>query len=319
MKKKTINYVANAIEEAAISFLAEKSFANEEDYHLVYEDSDLFLNKLKDLSYAKRRGWQEREEAFIAISKRITNNQLPQNVYYSKYYFSIARSRFVSIAERSFERIIDEQFHTKVFFKFISNWNQGILKKDFKDNEVLIEQLLSSPGYEPDETWTEYRCEIQAQAEIKLLYKDMTKVRFRNLLQKAWEKIYSEKIKAIKNYYPSKFEERVNLHNFLNYYGPDDKLNRCCGYCGISEGQVDALDKSEQILTKRIYHRGRTMEVDKKDPMKDYSDPDNLILSCYWCNNAKTDEFSIEEFMDIARAISQVWQQRIKEIIKKAS
>jgi hypothetical protein len=38
----------------------------------------------------------------------------------------------------------------------------------------------------------------------------------------------------------------------------------------------------------------------------------NLALCCYWCNNAKSDEFSAEEFQPVAEALGQVWRQRLE-------
>ena len=38
---------------------------------------------------------------------------------------------------------------------------------------------------------------------------------------------------------------------------------------------------------------------------------DNVVLACYWCNNAKTDEFSPNEFKEIARGINEVWKRRL--------
>lgn len=62
--------------------------------------------------------------------------------------------------------------------------------------------------------------------------------------------------------------------------------------------------------------RGQHMEVDRANPFDDYRyyKPDakhrSLVLSCYWCNNAKTDEFTYEEFKDIGKAIKAVWDSR---------
>ncbi|WP_188117205.1 hypothetical protein [Campylobacter concisus] len=37
-------------------------------------------------------------------------------------------------------------------------------------------------------------------------------------------------------------------------------------------------------------------------------------MACYWCNNAKTDEFSPEEFKPIAEGIREVWNKRLGEL-----
>jgi len=35
-------------------------------------------------------------------------------------------------------------------------------------------------------------------------------------------------------------------------------------------------------------------------------------MVCYWCNNAKTDEFTEEEFSKIGREIRNIWDDRLK-------
>ena len=76
--------------------------------------------------------------------------------------------------------------------------------------------------------------------------------------------------------------------------------------------KLKMLSNMNQINTKRIYSRGATMEVDKRDPQKGYQ-LDNLSMSCYWCNNAKTDEFDEKEFGPIARQIGLIWKKRLNE------
>ncbi|MCD6366675.1 MAG: hypothetical protein J7L46_03955, partial [Bacteroidales bacterium] len=72
------------------------------------------------------------------------------------------------------------------------------------------------------------------------------------------------------------------------------------------------LLKENKIQTKRIYSRGKHMEVDRTAPNGKY-EIKNIELCCYWCNNAKTDEFSEKEFICIANAIKKVWCDRLNE------
>ncbi|KOH46766.1 hypothetical protein NC99_04170 [Sunxiuqinia dokdonensis] len=37
------------------------------------------------------------------------------------------------------------------------------------------------------------------------------------------------------------------------------------------------------------------------------------MFSCYWCNNAKTDTFSSEEFKIIGKEIGKIWEKRLTE------
>lgn len=85
-----------------------------------------------------------------------------------------------------------------------------------------------------------------------------------------------------------------------------------CFYCGIQQAQINELWKNEK-LTKR--NRGYKMEIDRKDPNKGYV-AGNIVLSCYWCNNAKTDTYTCREFKDhIAVGIRTVWDKRLKKLV----
>ena len=100
--------------------------------------------------------------------------------------------------------------------------------------------------------------------------------------------------------------------------------NSKCSYCGIAQDEIDLLNKEEEKkqnqsniqpygLTTRA--RGKKLEVDQLKPKGGYVDG-NITLSCYWCNNAKTDTFSVKEFKGIARGINIAWNQKIKHLGK---
>jgi hypothetical protein len=81
-------------------------------------------------------------------------------------------------------------------------------------------------------------------------------------------------------------------------------------YCDVTEGEIKSLIDINAIKTKRLYSRGETMEVDRKEPDGEYT-KGNIVLACYWCNNAKTDEFTDAEFKNIGKAIREVWVTRL--------
>jgi hypothetical protein len=89
------------------------------------------------------------------------------------------------------------------------------------------------------------------------------------------------------------------------------ELERKCEYCGITEGQIKALLDKDSIYTKRLLTRGKNLELDRKVPERGYDDIGNIVLCCYWCNNAKTDEFSYEEFKPIGKVLEQIWKRRL--------
>ena len=104
---------------------------------------------------------------------------------------------------------------------------------------------------------------------------------------------------------------------FIKKYGDDDS-ERYCEYCGISEKTINKLIDNNYIYTKALWNRGRYMEIDKKDPFTGYN-ANNIVLSCYWCNNAKTDEFSFEEFDILRNGMKEIWNTRIEKYNKTQS
>lgn len=64
------------------------------------------------------------------------------------------------------------------------------------------------------------------------------------------------------------------------------------------------------VLNKKK-DRGWKLEIDRLDSNFEYR-PSNTVMCCYWCNNAKTDEFTRDEFMEIAKAIRNVWNNRLR-------
>ena len=83
----------------------------------------------------------------------------------------------------------------------------------------------------------------------------------------------------------------------------------CC-YCGISKDEIEKLAKNKNLFKKNM--RGWSLELDRFNSNFEYS-ADNCDMACYWCNNAKTDEFSKEEFDEIGKAIKQVWKTRMSK------
>lgn len=105
----------------------------------------------------------------------------------------------------------------------------------------------------------------------------------------------------------------LKYEDFENLY-LQEKEKICCGYCGISEKQIEYLIERNDIKTKRLATRGRTLEIDRIRPHSGYK-KENIILSCYWCNNAKTDEFSLQEFELIAKGINNSFSERLNDSI----
>lgn len=84
-----------------------------------------------------------------------------------------------------------------------------------------------------------------------------------------------------------------------------------CHYCGLTIKDMEALHEVPGFINKRDATRGYSLEIDRKISYLPYDNIDNLTLACYWCNNAKTDTFTENEFLQIGRMFNQVWFHRL--------
>ena len=126
------------------------------------------------------------------------------------------------------------------------------------------------------------------------------------------KELFGSNLKKLKDNYASIFNE-----NFKSAY--DDLMKEeKCAYCGIYVDQIKALGENKKLNNKRSDTRGYTLEIDRMLPNLEYS-KENCCMACYWCNNAKTDEFSPKEFKPIARGINEIWNKRLETIWKEGS
>ena len=99
----------------------------------------------------------------------------------------------------------------------------------------------------------------------------------------------------------------IDFQDFKEWF---ENAAKKCHYCGITENEIMVLMTKYPNLTKR--NRGKKLEIERKEPDKPYSITKNLVFSCYWCNNAKTDTFTEDEFLLIGSKIREIWQARLK-------
>jgi len=121
--------------------------------------------------------------------------------------------------------------------------------------------------------------------------------------------IYKNKPKESIDIYKSKKDfKKIGFDVFNSWYSMQEK---CCAYCGLT-----ALESLQLYFrfpeSTRGGKRGKRLELDRRDSsIKDYSKLENLILACYWCNNAKTNYFTYDEFMIIGKAIKNIQKSRL--------
>jgi len=132
----------------------------------------------------------------------------------------------------------------------------------------------------------------------------------RKVVSKWYEELRPEReaLAKVRTIWLTKGLQDIPLMDFNEWYNN----NRKCYYCGITEDEIKILFEKEQVHTKR--NRGKKLEIDRKIPELSYKDDiKNLVHSCYWCNNAKTDAFTAEEFKEVGKAISIIWQRRLQK------
>lgn len=131
----------------------------------------------------------------------------------------------------------------------------------------------------------------------------------KEILTEWYEKLRPEReeIAKIKNFWSRK----KFTPTFEKFYDWHLLLDRRCEYCGITEEEIEILINKNSVFTKRITTRGKNLEYDRKLPNLEYSQIDNIVLCCYWCNNAKTDEFSYEEFKKVGEVFAEIWKKRL--------
>lgn len=110
--------------------------------------------------------------------------------------------------------------------------------------------------------------------------------------------------------------ENVSFSNYQMYlfFNWWENQKRICYYCSLPEELLNVLHLLPGHINKRYPKRGKSLEIDRKQSNLAYSNLDNLVLACYWCNNAKTDTFTEKEFLEIGSVIKNIWKNRLGHI-----
>jgi hypothetical protein len=107
--------------------------------------------------------------------------------------------------------------------------------------------------------------------------------------------------------------EDINLDNEELYrlFRWWETTPKVCYYCLLPENAFDELHNLPGHINKRFPQRGKSLEIDRKQADLPYSNIQNLVLACYWCNNAKTDTFTEEEFLQLGQVMKSIWENRL--------
>ena len=94
---------------------------------------------------------------------------------------------------------------------------------------------------------------------------------------------------------------RTDAQKFYKWYDAQfERQNQSCHYC-----HLPGNTKKHYGKWFRDGRRGQRLEVDRIESKEPYS-PGNCVLAYYPCNNAKSDVFSCEEFVEIGKVIHEV-------------
>ena len=262
---------------------------------LVKDYSGLTLRYASGLDISSKLNMSKisEEQDFSETNNTITLEQDTKSSRVESEGYDLANKRYASLLKRNFEKKLD-------YFLFINVYLEGK-----KASDILSNSYFSDFNFTSNEV-------IDL---ISFNYLNPSVLRAKNKQFSTIMNKYKSEIKTLKNEYKKVFNESLDKRKFCEefFFSDKDKEKRVCGYCETNEAEIEELFKQDKVFTKRQYSRGRTLEVDKIDPNSDYN-ISNIILSCYWCNNAKTDEFSDTEFKElIAPGIRAVFLKRLKK------
>jgi hypothetical protein len=183
-------------------------------------------------------------------------------------------------------------FKTKLilylFSKVIAN-SKDLSQEDFIKFEIdsdLVDCYTT-------EYWQEFKEQPICGKQIEAIQKEIIDLEIKHaVLFLSWQKYYIE-----------------NFENIFARKDFDDLVKQdFCQYCGITKAQIEELGVKHKFHKKN--YRGWNLEIDRLDSNLEYK-KDNCVMACYWCNNAKTDEFTPAEFIPIAEKIREVWMKRL--------
>ena len=200
-----------------------------------------------------------------------------------------------------------ETYRRKAIESFGTKFNLFIFKKALHGNPIQFDQS-DFQRFEIDQTLVDEYTTVywQLKADNQLVWSSGKEHTINDLYKviMAFKKDNQGLIDELRKHYITyDFPKRFSYEDFEKLTNQDH-----CAYCGITSKMIEELGDEKRMLRKKNL-RGWSLEIDRKDSNLEYS-YNNCVMACYWCNNAKTDEFTPEEFLPIGKAIGQVWASR---------
>lgn len=164
----------------------------------------------------------------------------------------------MELTDKYFELCYTRRIHEFSKIDQYKNWTQGEARKKYKSLDEF------------------YQIELNITPDKLNQLRDNYK-RFNEL----YSKYFSEQRKVL-------FE---NPEKLLEWY---DKQNESCNYCGITKNELHKIVEKRNgnlTLNQKTKRSKGTLEIEKLNPQKGYTF-DNSVLSCPFCNNAKSNLIS---------------------------
>jgi 5-methylcytosine-specific restriction endonuclease McrA len=158
---------------------------------------------------------------------------------------------------------------------------------DFRITQELVDKYSSEYWQKPKDSYLNGLL-------IEDIYKRMNYLKNNN----------GDLIVTLEREYIKTFEKLFSFEAFEKLLSQDR-----CHYCDISIADIEMLAEKRRLYRKN--ERGWILEIDRLNSNFEYT-PENCVMACYWCNNAKTDEFTETEFLEIGKVIKDIWKKRLE-------
>lgn len=227
------------------------------------------------------------------------DEQIMRNKYHNKIYEWLAEKIFgAPITKENVEKIIGMRKTSDNVLKEMEE-----IKKAY--DKGFAERKFGFIG-DKDKKSKTYR-----SAEDK--FKDWAKYKKENDL--SWKFRNLDENALLEKYKNGEFGFKT-LERFYDWYKGHSKEEKCY-YCGTSQDDLNKLFKEnntdEKELEKPLYSTKpsftATLQIDKMNPNEPYR-PDNCVLACVFCNNAKSD------WIKDANEFKNVFGAKIREFLK---
>lgn len=214
---------------------------------------------------------------------------------------------------RKYNRKVAQSFETKMdvflFQEIIDHGNPD----DIEDNDESYKKFI---GFQlTDDILLPYENSLPKEGDQAVVERPGLTYGCLDNMIRTWQKenaalraVWLEKYKKEFKFNPDE-TTKSSVDAFVDFYGLDD-AQRTCSYCGISDAEIAEMRKEGISVIRTKRGRGRSMEIDRHNSRREYY-RSNVCLACYWCNNAKTDEFSADEFKAIGAEIAKIWKARL--------